>query len=154
MRLKLIIIGIVTGLLTGCGSSSDNNHTPTHNDTIDENTTNQPDISNIENSQPDENNIKDNQPTAKNNALKDVSASFNGVTIIVTTDTIIDTVSTNTIAIYGKVKGYSTDALLKLNANYPKGTKFVVKVYENDKLIGSSKELTYNESIIHFNDIN
>ena len=92
--------------------------------------------------------------TAKDNTLKDVSAPFNGVIIVVTTDTIIDTVSTNTIAIHGKVQGHSTDALLKLNANYPNGTKFVVKVYEGITLLGSSKELTYDGSIINFNDIN
>ena len=91
---------------------------------------------------------------AKDNTLHEVSASFNGLTIKVTTNTTIDKVSNETIAIYGNVRGQNTGALLKLNANYPNGTKFVVKVYEGATLVGSSQELTYSGSTINFNDIN
>ena len=70
------------------------------------------------------------------------------------TDTTIDTVSNETIAIYGNVRGNNTGALLKLNSNYPNGTKFVVKVYDGVTLVGSSQELTYSGSTINFNDIN
>ncbi len=91
---------------------------------------------------------------AKDNTLHEVSASFNGLTIKVTTNTTIDTVSNETIAIYGNIRGQNTGALLKLNANYPNGTKFVVKVYKGATLIGSSQELTYSGSTINFNDIN
>ena len=91
---------------------------------------------------------------AKDNTLRDVSTPFNGLILKVTTDTQINTVSTSTIAIYGNVRGNNTGALLKLNSNYPNGTKFVVKVYEDNKLVGSSEELTYNGSPINFSDIN
>ena len=95
-----------------------------------------------------------NLKLAKDNTLNDVIALFNGLTIKVTTNTTIDTVSNETIAIYGNVRGQNTGALLKLNANYPNGTKFVVKVYEGATLVGSSQELTYSGVTINFNDIN
>ena len=91
---------------------------------------------------------------AKDNTLHDVSAPFNGLTVKVTTNTTIDTVSNETIAIYGNIRGQNTGALLKLNANYPNGTKFVVKVYKGATLVGSSQELTYSGSTINFKDIN
>ncbi len=91
---------------------------------------------------------------AKDNTLNDVSAPFNGLTIKVMTDTTIDTVSNETVAIYGNVRGNNTGALLKLNSNYPNGTKFMVKVYDGMTLVGSSQELTYSGSTINFNDIN
>ena len=80
--------------------------------------------------------------TAKDNSLSDVSQTFNGFQIKVTTSATVDAPSTSTTAIYGQINGESTNALLKLNSGYPSGTTFVVKVYKDGKLVGISSENT------------
>ena len=90
---------------------------------------------------------------AKTNGLESLSIKFNDYTVMVMTNKLLEDVSSDTIAIYGKVKGESTKALLKLNSNYPKGSKFIVKVYKGSKLISKSKELILDGDVIKFDDI-
>jgi hypothetical protein len=94
---------------------------------------------------------------AKDNILKDVDKSFRGYQIKVYTDKSLgdNAVSYDTFALYGKINGENTAALLKLNSNYPQGTKIVVKVYDNnrEKLIGESKVVVYHGDIVNFGDI-
>ena len=91
--------------------------------------------------------------TAKDNSLSDVSKTFNGFQIKVTTSATVDATSSSTTAIYGDINGENTAALLKLNSAYPSGTIFVVKVYKDDKLVGISSEKTSGGSAINFGSI-
>lgn len=63
--------------------------------------------------------------------------------------------SKDTFAVYGEINGENTAALLKLNSNYPVGTKVTVKVYDADskKLVGESKTFTYNGGVVNFGSI-
>ncbi len=100
--------------------------------------------------------ITDNYATfniAKDNALNELSKSFNGFEVKVTTSATIDATSSSTMAIYGLIDGDNTGALLKLNSNYPTDTIFVVKVYKDGKLVGISDELTSGGSAINFGSI-
>ena len=90
---------------------------------------------------------------ARTNGLEEVSKTINGLKVVVTTNEPMDEVSPNTIAIYGKIKGKSTGAFLKLNSNYSGNTKFVIKVYENSKLVALSEELSLGGEYIEFDDI-
>ncbi len=94
-----------------------------------------------------------NYTVAKTNGLIDVSTGFNGLTVTVTTNNSITEVSSSTIAIYGKVSGKSTEALLKLNSNYPEDSRFVVKAYRDNKLVAISEEFGLIGESVHFNDI-
>jgi len=79
---------------------------------------------------------------AKDNTVSDVVKVFNGLTVKVLTDVKLgDTPSNDTIAVYGEINGANTKALLKINANYPDGTKIVVQAFDtNGKLVGTSEE--------------
>jgi hypothetical protein len=91
---------------------------------------------------------------AKDNTLKDVVKSFRSYQIKVLTDKQLDkdAVSNSTFALYGEVDGENTAALLKLNSNYPLGTKIVIKVYdyESKKLAGESEVVTLNGEALNF----
>ena len=91
---------------------------------------------------------------AKSNGLENLSINFNDLKVTVFTDTVVNEVSPNTIAIYGNIRGQGTNALLKLNSNYPVGTKFLVKVYEGNTLIKIGDELILRGEYIEFDDIN
>lgn len=91
---------------------------------------------------------------AKSNGLENLSINFHDLTVTVFTDTEVNEVSPDTVAIYGNVRGEGTNALLKLNSNYPTGTKFLVKVYEGTELIKISDELILGGEFIEFADIN
>jgi len=91
--------------------------------------------------------IKDSYPdfmVAKDNTLNELSKEFDNFTIKVTTNQIIKDTSRGSVAIFGMINNKNTNALLKLNSNYKKGTFFVVKVYQGEKLVGISKKLAYD----------
>lgn len=94
---------------------------------------------------------------ARDNTLKEVVKSFHNYQIKVVTDKSLgeDAVSKDTFAVYGEINGENTAALLKLNSNYPVGTKVTVKVYDADskKLVGESKTFTYNGGVVNFGSI-
>lgn len=99
--------------------------------------------------------ITDMYPTftiAKNNTLADISEIFNGLRVDVTTDTVMSETSTGTIAIYGTIDGNNTEALLKLNGNYPIGSQFIVKVYKDNVLVGISS-IVSGSGALNFGDI-
>lgn len=81
---------------------------------------------------------------AKDNLLKDVSKLFNGLTVTATTDSEVTETSMSTNAFYGVIDGASTKALLKLNSNYSNGSRFVVKVYRDGKLVGIGTEKVFD----------
>ena len=84
---------------------------------------------------------------AKNNTLKEIVKPFGSYQVKVLTDISLDedAVSNDTIALYGEINKESTKALLKLNSNYPAGTKIIVQVFDSSpKLVGESKEHVYN----------
>lgn len=61
--------------------------------------------------------------------------------------------SISTKAIYGNINGKSTLSLLKVSSNYVDGDKFIVRVYDSDKLVGESLVMVLNGSSLQFNDI-
>jgi hypothetical protein len=91
---------------------------------------------------------------AKDNMLRDVDKTFGKYTIKVYTDAILgeDSVSNDTFALYGEIDGENTAALLKLNSNYPVGTKIIVKVFdkESKKLLVVSEPAVYSGGIVNF----
>jgi len=94
---------------------------------------------------------------ARDNTLKEVVKAFRTYQVKVLTDKTLeeDAVSQDTFAVYGEVAGENTAALLKLNGNYPVGTKVTVKVYDaqSKKLVGESKPLAYDGGVVHFGNI-
>lgn len=94
---------------------------------------------------------------ARDNMLKEVVKSFRSYQVKVVTDKTLadDAVSKDTFAVYGEIDGENTAALLKLNSNYPAGTKITVKVYdsESNKLVGESVPLTYNGGVVYFGSV-
>lgn len=61
--------------------------------------------------------------------------------------------SNSTKAIYGNINGTSTLSLLKINSNYVDGDKFIVRIYDDDTLVGESSVLILSGSSLKFNDI-
>jgi hypothetical protein len=79
---------------------------------------------------------------AKDNSVRDVIKTFQGYTIKVLTDYALgDMPSNDTIAVYGKINGENTAALLKINSNYPNGTKIVVRAYNADGTVAGTSEV-------------
>jgi signal peptidase I len=91
---------------------------------------------------------------AKDNGLRELSKEFNNLRVTITTNGSVDATSNGSNAIYGIVDTIPTNALFKLNANYPLETDFVVKVYKDGKLVGISDEVTFNTAtIVDFSSI-
>jgi hypothetical protein len=94
---------------------------------------------------------------AKDNMLRDVVKPFNHYSIKIVTDKRLgeNEVSKDTIAVYGYIDDENTKALLKLNSNYPVGTKIVVKVFDakSNELIGESETLIYSGGVVNFGTI-
>jgi hypothetical protein len=90
---------------------------------------------------------------AKNNSLHDVNVTFDSFTVVVYTDTLVETTSNSTKAIYGNIDGNPTDALLQVNSNYPNGTAFIVKVFSDGTLVGASQKLILSDASLEFNNI-
>lgn len=61
--------------------------------------------------------------------------------------------SNSTKAIYGNINGKSTLSLLKISSNYVDGDKFIVRVYDDDTLVGESSVMVLSGSSLNFNDI-
>lgn len=104
--------------------------------------------------------ISENSTTnnvARDNTLHEVVKSFRNYQIKVLTDKTLDkdAISNDTFAVYGEVDGENTAALLKLNSNYPKGTKITVKVFDNqtNKLVGKSEPIVYDGGVVNFDVI-
>jgi hypothetical protein len=93
---------------------------------------------------------------AKDTLVKDVEKKFENYTIKVLADKTInkDATSKDYIAVYGTINGKDTNALLILNANYPKNTKVAVEIYENGKLIKVTDPILLNSSEVNFGSIN
>ena len=90
---------------------------------------------------------------AQNNSLHDVNVTFEAFTVVVYTDTLIETTSNSTKAIFGNINGNPTNALIQVNSNYPNGTAFIVKVFSNGTLVGASQKLILSDASLEFNDI-
>jgi hypothetical protein len=91
---------------------------------------------------------------AKDNTLHDVNSTFGIFDVVVYADKVLDNTPSNaTKAIYGKINGQPTNALLSINSNYKDGTAFIVKVFENSKLVGESKKSILSAGTLEFSDI-
>jgi hypothetical protein len=91
---------------------------------------------------------------AKDNTLHDVNHTFGTFEVVVYTDKELDNIPSNsTKAIYGKVNTLPTNALLSVNSNYKEGTAFIVKVFENSKLVGESKKSILSAGTLEFSNI-
>jgi hypothetical protein len=134
--IKNILIIATVALLTGCGGSSSDSSTQ-----------------NIQTKSV----VKSdgNYHIAKDTLVHDVSKTFENYTLKVLTDKTLgeDSTSQDYISVYGLVDGKDTKALLVLNANYPKGTKVVVEVYDGDNLLSKSEPSTINSNEVNFGSI-
>ena len=139
---KSIIFLFIFWVIVGCGSNNETKH------------------SNLQNT----NNIVTNSVTktenmviAKDNLLRDVVKTFDNYKIRVLTDKKIDedSISKDTISVYGTIDGKNTKSILKLNSNYPKGTKIIVEVInaKDNKVIAKSKAKIIDKSVINFGSI-
>ena len=90
---------------------------------------------------------------AQNNSLHDVNVTFESFRLVVYTDTLVETTSNSTKAIYGNIDGNPTNALIQVNSNYPNGTAFIVKVFSNETLVGTSQKLILSDASLEFDDI-
>ena len=91
---------------------------------------------------------------AKDNTLHDINATFVTFNVVVYADKEFgDTPSNSTKAIYGKINGTSTNALLTVNSNYVNGTAFIVKVFKDKKLVGESEKAILSGGTLEFSDI-
>jgi hypothetical protein len=90
---------------------------------------------------------------AKNNSLHNINVTFESFTIVVYTDALVETTSNSTKAIYGKINGNPTNALIQVNSNYPDGTAFMVKVFSDGTLVGKSQKLILSAASLNFNNI-
>jgi hypothetical protein len=90
----------------------------------------------------------------KDNTLHDVNSTFGTFEVVVYADKkLADTPSNATKAVYGKINGLPTNALLSVNSNYVDGTAFIVKVFKNSKLVGESEKSILSGSTLEFSDI-
>jgi len=91
---------------------------------------------------------------AKDNSIHDINNTFGIFTVVVYADKNIDNrPSHQTKAIYGKINGQPTNALLTINSNYKDGTAFIVKVFKNNKLVGESEKSILSGGMLEFSDI-
>jgi hypothetical protein len=91
---------------------------------------------------------------AKDNTLHDVNHTFGTFDVVVYADKALDNTPSNaTKAIYGNINNLPTNALLSVNSNYKEGTAFIVKVFENSKLVGESKKSILSAGTLEFSDI-
>jgi len=136
-----VIVLILQGFMfIGCGESSNKVETPDETEVLDATDT-------IENSTKD-------FFVAKDNTVHDINSTFGTFEVVVYTDkALANTPSNSTKAIYGKINGQPTNALLTINANYKAGTAFIVKVFKNSKLVGESKKAVLSGSTLEFSDI-
>ena len=122
---------VAMALLTGCGSSSS--------------TTVESDNKEVS---------SESFKIAMDNSVHEVEGEFNNYKVVVyTTGSIEDTPSQSSKAIYGKINGENTASLLTVNSNYSDGDTFKVKVYEQDKLMGESKEAVLTGDTLEFSSI-
>jgi len=140
---KNIVFLFILGLFIGCGNGSNGNK-QIQNTTSDK-------VASKSIDKPEK------MVIAKDNLLNDVIKEFNGYKVRVKTDTKIDenSVSNDTIILEGEINGKNTKALLKLNSNYPKGTKVIVEALNKGgtKIIASSKVKTIAGYKIYFGSI-
>ena len=90
---------------------------------------------------------------AKDNTLHDENLTFEEFVIVVYTDTLVNSKSQSTKAIYGKINGSSTNALISVNSNYLDGTKFIIKVFKDNKLVGESPKVILSGGNLEFSNI-
>ena len=95
-----------------------------------------------------------NYNIAIDNSVREVKAEFEGFTVIVYTDRALEeSPSNSTKAVYGNINGNNTASLLKINDNYSDGDAFIVKVYEDDVLVGESTKALLSGDVLNFSDI-
>lgn len=128
MKKKIILSLLLCGvLLTACGSSSTNATTQISNEKY---------------------------SIAKDNVVNDVVGNFNGKKVVIySKNNIEESPSQTSKAIYGNIDGKTTGSLLSINDNYKDGDIFVVKVFDNEKLVAQSDEVILDGDILEFNDI-
>jgi len=91
---------------------------------------------------------------AIDNRAEEIAKSFEEHRVEVYTNKLLSKEPSNsTKAIYGNINGKNTLSLLKISSNYVDGDKFIVRVYDNDKLVGESSVMVLNGSSLKFNDI-
>jgi len=91
---------------------------------------------------------------AKDNSVNDVMGDFEGKRVVVYSKNQIEAQPSQTSkAIYGNINGETTGSLLSISNNYKDGDIFVVKVFDDKKLIGQSDEAVLDGDILEFNDI-
>ena len=90
-----------------------------------------------------------NLNSAVNNLGNNIEKDFDSFTIKIESSNELeesDSISNDTKAVYGTINGQDTKALLKLNSNYNNGYA-VVKVYNENVLVGQSEEIKLDNSI-------
>ena len=90
---------------------------------------------------------------AKDNTLHDENVTFEEFVIVVYTDSLVESRSQSTKAIYGNINGSATNALISVNSNYGDGTTFVVKVFKNGQLVGESQKALLSGGNLEFSNI-
>jgi len=94
-----------------------------------------------------------NYHIAQDNSIHDVNVTFGKFTVVVYTDALVETKSQWSKAIYGKIDGSATNALLTVNANYEDDTAFIIKVFKENKLVGESNKAIITGGTLEFSDI-
>ena len=140
---KSIIFVFMFGVIVGCGSNNE---------------TKQTNVQDSKNIVTNSVTRSENMVIAKDNLLRDVVKTFDSYKIKVLTDQKIskDSISKDTISLYGTIDGKNTQSILKLNSNYPKGTKVIVEVIgsKDGKVIAKSEEKIIDTSAVNFGSIN
>ncbi|HHH51486.1 MAG TPA: hypothetical protein ENK76_03865 [Campylobacterales bacterium] len=97
---------------------------------------------------------EDTYSLAIDNRVEEVIKNFGEYRVEVYTNRVLaKEPSTSTKAVYGNINGKNTESLLKINSNYVDGDKFIVRVYENDLLVGESSVMVLSNSSLAFSDI-
>ena len=138
---KNIVFLFILGLFIGCGNSSNGNK-QIQNTTSDKVASKSIDTT-------------EKMVVAKDNLVRDVIKPFNGYKLRVLTDKVLKTPSKDIILLSVTVDGKDSRSFLKLNSNYPIGTKIIVEVLSVDgnKLLAKSKEKIIDSDIINFGSI-
>ena len=139
--LHIVLIGIGL-LLMGCGGGSEGSTAKTP----------ETDVKTPETERTVVDTTK-NYHIAQDNTVHDLNMTFKTHRVVVYTDASIDRTSQSSKAIYGKINGLSTDALMSVNSNYVDGTAFIVKVFLGSTLVGESDKGILKGSTLKFSDI-
>jgi len=142
----LVVLMVQTLIFVGCGGGESNPstkaRTPAETEVLDTTDTIIP------------SNTTKGFLVAKDNSVHDVNSTFGTFNVVVYTDKELDNTPSNvTKAIYGKINGLPTNALLSVNSKYEDGTAFIVKVFKNNKLLGESKKAILSGGTLEFSDI-